>query len=119
MRSYYVYIMASIQRTLYIGMTNNLARRVYEHKDGMTPGFTSRYRIVYLVHTEEFADPRSAIGREKQLKGWRRDKKVALNESKNPHWRDLSDGWYEDENVPPPRNSSNELPRRDSSLRSE
>lgn len=95
MRWYYVYIMASFQRTLNIGMTNNLERCVHQHKHSLTPGFTTRYRVAFLFHVEEYPDPRSAIAREKELKGWRRDKKITLIEAENPDWRDLSDGWHE------------------------
>ena len=70
MRTFYVYIMASRSRVLYVGVTNDLARRVNEHKEGLVAGFTSRYRNTRLVHFEEFADIRDAIAREKELKGW-------------------------------------------------
>jgi len=69
-RTYYVYIMASRSRVLYTGVTNDLARRVYEHKRSLTPGFTSKYHITRLVYFEQFDDVRDAIAREKQLKGW-------------------------------------------------
>lgn len=85
---YYTYIMASRSRVLYVGMTNNLERRVYEHKTGCTDGFTKRYNVSRLVWYEAFDRPQDAIAREKQLKGWRRSKKVALIESANPEWRD-------------------------------
>lgn len=81
--------------TLYTGMTNDLHRRVYEHKTGLVPGFTTRYRITRLVFYEMTADVKSAIAREKQIKGWLRVKKIALIESTNPQWHDLSEGWYE------------------------
>ena len=90
MKTYYVYIMASISRTLYIGITSNLFRRVEEHKDGLAGSFTSRYQIKKLIYYETYGDVRYAIEREKQLKGWRRSKKVALIESINPAWKDLS-----------------------------
>ena len=90
MRQYYLYIMASRGRTLYVGMTNDLERRVYEHKQGNKGGFTERYRIAKLVYHETTSDVRTAIEREKQLKGWRRSKKVALVESVNPEWEDLA-----------------------------
>ncbi len=93
MRYYYVYIMANIARTLYIGVTNDLERRVYEHRHKVTPGFTSRYNLTQLVYYEEFGDVREAIAREKQLKGWLRAKKVALIEAMNPEWDDLAAGW--------------------------
>src|SRR5207249_10479151 len=91
MRTYYVYIMASRSRVLYTGVTNDLARRVYEHKRSLTPGFTSRYHITRLVYVEEFGDVRDAIAREKQLKGWVRSRKIRLIEQKTPTWEDLAD----------------------------
>ncbi len=94
MRRFYVYIMASISRVLYIGVTDDIVRRVAQHKLGEIEGFTKQYRVKKLVHFEEFADIRQAIGREKQLKGWRREKKVALVEAGNPHWKDLSWEWF-------------------------
>jgi putative endonuclease len=96
MRSYYVYIMASWKRTIYTGVTNNIERRVHEHKQGLVRGFTSRYRVTRLVYYEHFQDVQQAIQREKEIKGWRREKKVALIESRNPEWRDLSAGWYDE-----------------------
>ena len=93
-RQYFVYIMASVRRTLYIGVTSNLERRVYEHKQGLAKGFTSRYHVGRLVHVEDFANVDDAIAREKQLKRWSRSKKVALIERENAEWRDLSVGWY-------------------------
>ena len=92
---YFVYIVASLSRTLYIGVTNDLQRRVHEHKMKEVPGFTATYNINRLVCFEEFATPSAAIAREKQLKGWRRDKKIWLIELANPSWGDLSIGWYE------------------------
>jgi len=93
MRLYSVYIMASRSRVLYVGVTNDLARRVGEHKRGFG-GFTSRYRVTRLVHREEFSHIKDAIAREKALKGWRRSRKVALIEGSNPTWRDLAEGWF-------------------------
>lgn len=90
MRTFYVYIMASRSRVLYVGVTNDLARRVNEHKGGLVAGFTSRYRITRLVYFEEFADIRDAIAREKELKGWVRARKTRLIDSSNPTWEDLS-----------------------------
>jgi putative endonuclease len=86
--------MASRSRTLYTGVTSNLERRVLEHKRHLTPGFTSHYRIERVVYFETWGHIRDAIGREKQIKSWRRSKKVALIESQNPTWADLSDGWF-------------------------
>ena len=93
-KTYYVYIVASKSRTLYTGVTNNLERRVYEHKRKLIPGFTRKYNIDRLVYFEDWGDIRDAIGREKQIKGWLRTKKVALIIAKNPTWKDLSQGWY-------------------------
>src|SRR5213596_581657 len=94
MRVYCVYVMASRSRVLYTGVTNDLAWRVNEHKQGLTPGFTSRYRITRLVYFEEFGAVRDAIAREKQLKGWVRARKVRLIEQRNPTWEDLADAWF-------------------------
>ncbi|MCB9153949.1 MAG: GIY-YIG nuclease family protein [Caldilineae bacterium] len=91
MHQYFVYIMANVSGTLYTGMTGNLERRVDEHKQKLVPGFTARYNITRLVWFESTPDVKSAIAREKQIKGWLRAKKVALIESVNPQWRDLSE----------------------------
>ena len=90
MRTFYVYIMASRSRVLYVGVTNDLGRRVNEHKEGSVPGFTTKYRITRLVHFEQFADIRDAIAREKELKGWVRPRKLRLFGGSNPTWEDLS-----------------------------
>ena len=94
---YFVYIMTSVSRTLYPGVTNNLVRRVYEHKNKIIPGFTSRYNITELVYFEETSDVQAALTREKEIKGWRRAKKSQLIASVNPKWLDLSSKWHEDE----------------------
>ena len=88
---YYVYILTNKSGTLYTGVTNNLERRVYEHKNHLIDGFTKKYKIDKLVYFEETDDVSTAIAREKQIKGWRREKKIALIESINPHWKDLSE----------------------------
>jgi len=89
----YAYIMASQRRVLYIGVTANLEVRVWQHK--FEPeGFVAKYQTNKLVSFEQYVNILSAIGREKVLKGWRRERKVALIESVNPKWRDLSTGWY-------------------------
>ncbi|MBU1636676.1 GIY-YIG nuclease family protein [bacterium] len=93
MNTYYVYIVASKTRTLYIGVTNNLLRRLHEHKTKAVEGFTSKYNADRLVYYEETNDIRSALEREKQLKGWRRDRKKELIQSVNPAWKDLSEEW--------------------------
>jgi putative endonuclease len=90
MRQYFVYIMTNRSRTLYTGVTNNLERRVQEHRSKLVPGFTQRYNITQLVYWEEYRDVRDAIAREKEIKGWLRNKKIALIEFMNPHWDDLS-----------------------------
>jgi putative endonuclease len=88
--SYYVYLLASGRNgTLYIGMTNDLVRRVHEHKEGFVQGFTKQYNVKTLVHFEVFDDPESAIHREKQLKAWKRAWKIELIEQANPYWNDL------------------------------
>jgi len=92
---YYVYIMTNRSGTLYTGMTNDLRRRVWEHKQKLIEGFTKRYNITRLVYYEESGDVNAAIAREKQIKGWLRRKKIALVESLNPGWTDLSEGWYD------------------------
>jgi putative endonuclease len=90
----YVYIMTNRSRTLYTGVTSNLQERVFQHKNKLVAGFTSKYRIDRLVYFEETPDIRDAIAREKQIKGWTRARKLALIESMNPDWRDLSaDGF--------------------------
>jgi len=91
MKRYYVYILASRTRVLYTGVTNNLLRRNLEHKQGAKKSFTSRYRVKRLVYFEVTNDIRAAIAREKKIKGWVRRKKVALIESLNPKWDDLSE----------------------------
>ena len=93
MRSYWVYIVASRSRRLYIGVTSDLQRRLAQHKEKTIDGFTKRYNIDRLVHFEETTDIHSALAREKQIKGWRREKKVLLIEEKNPLWGDLSVSW--------------------------
>jgi len=90
MKSYYVYILASKRHgTLYIGITNSLIRRVYEHKNGLIEGFTKKYKVRNLVFYERFDDVKSAIRHEKQLKKWNRKWKIELIEKDNPKWKDL------------------------------
>ena len=87
---YYVYLLASRKHgTLYIGVTSNLVRRVYEHKGKLLPGFSIRYDVDRLVWFESYDDPTTAIAREKEIKKWRRDWKIALIERDNPDWLDL------------------------------
>ena len=94
-KHFYVYIMTNRPRshTLYTGITGNLPRRVFEHKHKFIPGFTSRYNLTRLVYCERFAYPDNAIMREKEIKAWRRSKKIRLIESMNPRWYDLASGW--------------------------
>ena len=90
MKEYYIYIMTNRSGTLYTGVTNNLERRIQEHKSKMIEGFSKKYNITKLVYYETTSDVNSAIAREKQIKGWKRGKKIALIESMNPDWKDLS-----------------------------
>ena len=95
MRTFHVYIMTNRSGTLYVGMTGNLIRRVHEHKSHTFPGFTDKYNLDRLVYVETLRYAASAINREKQIKRWRREKKLALINKQNPQWKDLSDGWYD------------------------
>ena len=105
-RSYWIYVLTNKRNgTLYIGVSNSLERRIWEHKAKIIEGFSKRYGLDRLAHFEEFRDVHDAIAREKEIKGWLRTRKIALIETGNPAWSDLSAGWY-GENV-------------DSSLRSE
>ena len=94
-KTYYVYIMGSKSGTLYVGITSDIKKRVYEHKNHLLPGFTDKYNIEKLLYFEKVKDASSAINREKQIKPWRREKKVALIDSINPEWKDLSEDWYD------------------------
>jgi putative endonuclease len=102
-KTFYVYLLASKSRRLYVGVTNNLERRLFEHKSKLVDGFTKHYNIDRLVYFEQTTDVLSAITREKQIKNWNRGKKIRLIEIDNPTWEDLSTEWY----------------KADSSLRSE
>jgi putative endonuclease len=108
--SYWTYIMASVSRVIYVGVTNELERRVWEHKQGVVEGFTKKYKCTKLVWFEEFREIRDAIACEKRIKGLLRARKIVLIEEKNLYWRDLSEDWCQDAM---PKND------RDSSLRSE
>ncbi|HEU4560692.1 MAG TPA: GIY-YIG nuclease family protein [Longimicrobium sp.] len=88
---YWVYILSNASRTLYIGVTNDLVRRVWQHKQKAKTGFTAQFNVTQLVYFEEAAHPQVAIAREKELKGWRRARKIALGSAANPTWRDLSE----------------------------
>jgi len=93
---YYVYILTNKNdKVMYVGVTNNLERRVYEHKAKMVLGFTEKYNVNKLVYFEETNDVNVAISREKKIKKWRREKKNNLVVAVNPEWKDLSDGWFE------------------------
>ena len=96
MKQYYVYIMSSLSGTLYTGITNDMKRRVYQHKHKLIEGFTSKYDVIRLVHYEVTDSVQAALAREKEIKAWRRSKKIDLIKSSNPTWRDLSDGWYDE-----------------------
>jgi putative endonuclease len=93
-KTYYVYIMGSLSGTLYIGMTSNLRKRVFEHRFQRIEGFTDKYEVERLLYWESSDEVVRAINREKQLKGWRRSKKTALIESVNPQWRDFAREWF-------------------------
>jgi putative endonuclease len=98
-RTYCVYILASRSRTLYTGVTNNLERRMVEHRDRLVPGFTARYKVFRFVHFEAFGDIRNAIAREKEIKAWRREKKIWLLKRHNPTWEDFAEGLGKDKPV--------------------
>ena len=101
-KTYSVYILASKRNgTLYIGVTNGLERRVYEHKNNLVEGFTAKYGVHRLVHYEQTDDIHSAIQREKQLKKWNRKWKLELIEKENPDWKDLSEDWIPSQSLPP------------------
>ena len=94
MNQYYVYILTNWNdRVMYIGVTNDLRRRLYEHQEELVDGFTKDYHVHKLVYFETTSDVKAAIEREKQLKGWRREKKNGLVERLNPTWKDLSEDW--------------------------
>jgi putative endonuclease len=94
LRQFWVYIAGSSTGTLYTGVTSDLQKRIAQHREGTYPGFSRKYRVHRLLHCEETSDVFAAITREKQIKGWRRSKKVRLIEAGNPAWRDLAAGWF-------------------------
>ena len=94
-RTYFVYILASASRRIYIGVTSDLMRRLWQHRTKTFPGFTAEYNIKSWVFFEATNDVIAAISREKEMKGWRRAKKVALIEEHNPDWRDLAKDWFD------------------------
>lgn len=96
MHDYYIYMITNkSNRVLYTGVTKNLERRVFEHKNKSAPGFAQRYNLTKLVYYESCSDIKAAIEREKQIKGWLREKKDGLIGTINPDWKDLSEGWYD------------------------
>lgn len=95
--NFFTYIVASLTQTLYIGITRDIEKRIFDHKCKLLEGFASTYNCDRLVWFESFDDPQSAIAREKQLKGWTRAKKIALIEKTNPAWTDLSEEWWTSE----------------------
>jgi putative endonuclease len=103
---YFVYILASKSGVLYVGSTSDLPRRLYQHRHGLLPGFTSRYRVHQLVWFDSTPNARAAVAREREIKSWRREKKVLLIEASNPAWRDLAVDYF------------SRLDRQDPSLRS-
>ena len=102
-KTFYVYILSSRSRTLYTGMSSDLLLRLHQHKTKALGGFTARYNIDRLVYLEQFKSANEAIEREKELKDWRRELRVALIEQDNPAWEDLSAGWYDDDFAPTQR----------------
>jgi putative endonuclease len=110
-REYFMYIMANDARTIYVGMTNNLEQRIFQHKTELIKGFTSKYGPHKLVYYAGTSDVREAIAGEKRIKDWVRAKKIALIEEANPYWADLSASWYS--------NNWQSSEDSDSSLRSE
>ena len=116
---YWVYLLTNKHRTtIYIGVTNNIRRRLWQHTNGEVEGFAKRYQLTRVVWTEHFRDARDAIACEKKLKGWRRSRKIALIEQTNPGWLDLSDDWEQQPQLYDLPWRAEEM-IRDSSLRSE
>jgi putative endonuclease len=112
----FVYILASKSRVLYVGVTADLLRRMWEHRTGALPGFTRRYGVNQLVYYEATDDPAGAIRRENHIKGWARVKKVAMIESTNPEWSDLAERWFVDvssDDPSPPLGVTREAARPD------
>ncbi len=95
MKSYYIYILTNkYKNVIYVGVTNDLERRIYEHKNKLIDGFSKKYNLTQLAYMEEYQNIEEAITREKQIKGWDRNKKNKLVESINVEWKDLSADWY-------------------------
>jgi putative endonuclease len=99
-KTYFVYILSNRSKNLYIGLTNNLKRRMFEYKQGRGGEFAAKYKLDRLVYFERFESVHNAIDREKQLKRWKRLKKIALIVALNPSWKDLSEEWFRPEQVP-------------------
>jgi putative endonuclease len=112
-KQFFVYMMTSGPKSavLYTGVTGSLVRRVWQHKNKLTPSFTSRYNLTQLVHYERFFYPDAAIAREKEIKGWRRSKKIKLIESMNPRWQDLAKDWGNEYKPEPAAVDRQEIPR--------
>lgn len=110
-RRFFVYIMTNRPRShvLYTGVTGDLPHRVFQHKNKLVPGFTSRYSLTRLAYYEEFVYPDAAIDHEKEIKAWRRSKKIRLIETMNVHWRDLAESWT-DVYKPESKNASRQIP---------
>jgi len=109
-KTYYVYILSSQRRVLYIGITSHIERRVRQHKSHTFGGFTTKYNVTNLVYFERYGSVGKAIRREKELKNWRREKKILSIEANNPKWRDLSYGWYQPARLPALPKSSRSPP---------
>src|SRR5690348_7214591 len=114
-RTYYVYIMASKSRVLYVGVTGFLMNRVLRHRAGVGGEFTRRYRVHRLVYFESFRNVGDAIGRETEIKKWRREKKIVLIEERNPTWADLAEGWGEPAGMRVVKTADSSTPLRGSS----
>jgi putative endonuclease len=112
-KQFFVYIMTNGPKSaiLYTGITGNLPHRVWQHKNKLIPGFTSRYNLTHLVYYERFVYPDAAINREKEIKGWRRSKKINLIESTNPKWDDLAKDWGNEYRPEPAVPHQREIPR--------
>jgi len=93
-KTFHVYIMANVAKMFYVGVTNDIHHRIFEHKHKLVPGFSAKYNLHRLVYAEGFGDIRDAIAREKQIKGWLRVKKIELIESVNSKWDDLAAHWF-------------------------
>ena len=94
MAAFYVYILASRSGVLYTGMTNDLKRRVWQHKQKKVPGFTAKYNVSLLMYYDTFPTPSQAIAAEKRIKAWTRQKRIDLVQTENPTWKDLAADWY-------------------------